>query len=251
MSTISGKDGAPTVTVVGAGVMGAGIAQVVAGVCSVRLFDIDDGQLATALRRIEHGRFGLQVAVQRGKLTAADAAAALGRIRAVSDLADACTGTDVVIEAVPEDLGLKMRVFRDLDEMCPPATVLTSNSGGLPIVALAHATRRPAQVLGWHWAQPTPVMRLAELVVHDGVDPTAVTTISDLAARCGKNPVVVRDQPEAWGYVANRIQAATRREAARIVAEGVASPEQVDQLVKDCFRWPMGPFEMQSTVSLD
>jgi len=118
-------------------------------------------------------------------------------------------------------------------------------------VALAHATRRPAQVLGWHWAQPTPVMRLAELVVHDGVDPMALTTISDLAARCGKNPVVVRDQPEAWGYVANRIQAATRREAALIVAEGVASPEQVDQLVKDCFRWPMGPFEMQSTVSLD
>jgi 3-hydroxyacyl-CoA dehydrogenase len=247
----SGTDDVPTVTVVGAGVMGAGIAQVVASVCSVLLFDVDRLQLETAMRRIEHGRFGLEAAVQRGKLAAPDADATLGRIRPVSDLADACTGADVVIEAVPEDLGLKMRVFRDLDEACPPATVLTSNSGGLPIVALAHATRRPAQVLGWHWAQPTPVMRLAELVVHDGVDPTALATVTDLATRLGKNPVVVRDQPEAWGYVANRIQAATRREAARIVAEGVASPEQVDQLVKDCFRWPMGPFEMQSTVSLD
>jgi 3-hydroxybutyryl-CoA dehydrogenase len=251
MSTTNGTDGAPTVTVVGAGVMGAGIAQVVAGVCDVRLFDIDSGQLAKAMRLIEHGRFGLEAGVRRGKLTAADAAVTLGRIRPVSDLADACTDTDVVIEAVPEDLGLKMRVFRELDEVCPPGTVLTSNSGGLPIVALAHATRRPAQVLGWHWAQPTPVMRLAELVVHDEVDPTSVATVCDLAARCGKNPVVVRDQPHAWGYVANRIQAATRLEAARIVAEGVASPEQVDQLVKDCFRWPMGPFEMQSTVSLD
>jgi 3-hydroxybutyryl-CoA dehydrogenase len=251
MSTTNGTDGAPTVTVVGAGVMGAGIAQVVAGVCDVRLFDIDNGQLAKAMRLIEHGRFGLEAGVRRGKLTAADAAVTLGRIRPVSDLADACTDTDVVIEAVPEDLGLKMRVFRELDEVCPPGTVLTSNSGGLPIVALAHATRRPAQVLGWHWAQPTPVMRLAELVVHDEVDPTSVATVCDLAARCGKNPVVVRDQPHAWGYVANRIQAATRLEAARIVAEGVASPEQVDQLVKDCFRWPMGPFEMQSTVSLD
>jgi 3-hydroxybutyryl-CoA dehydrogenase len=251
MSTVNGRDGVPTVTVVGAGVMGAGIAQVVAGVCSVRLFDVDAGQLTAAMRRIEHGRFGLESAVQRGKLAAADAAATLERLRTVSDLADACADTDVVVEAVPEDLGLKMRVFRDLDEVCPPGTVLTSNSGGLPIVALAHATRRPAQVLGWHWAQPTPVMRLAELVVHDGVDPASVATVSDLAVRCGKNPVVVRDQPEAWGYVANRIQAATRREAARIVSEGVASPEQVDQLVKDCFRWPMGPFEMQSTVSLD
>jgi 3-hydroxybutyryl-CoA dehydrogenase len=251
MSTTNGTDGVPTVTVVGAGVMGAGIAQVVAGVCDVRLFDINPGQLTTAMRLIEHGRFGLEASVRRGKLAAADAAAALSRIRAVSALADACADTDVVIEAVPEELGLKIRVFRDLDEVCPPATVLTSNSGGLPIVALAHATRRPAQVLGWHWAQPTPVMRLAELVVHDGVDPTALATVSDLAASCGKNPVVVRDQPHAWGYVANRIQAATRLEAARIVAEGVASPEQVDQLVKDCFRWPMGPFEMQSTVSLD
>jgi 3-hydroxyacyl-CoA dehydrogenase len=189
--------------------------------------------------------------VRRGKLTAADAAALTARIRPVSDLAAACAGTDVVVEAVPEDLGLKMRVFRDLDDACPSSTVLTSNSGGLPIVALAQVTRRPAQVLGWHWAQPAPVMRLAELVVHDDVDASAVALVSDLAARCGKNPVVVRDQPEAWGYVANRIQAATRREAQRIVDEGVASPEQVDQLVKDCFRWPMGPLEMQSTVSLD
>jgi 3-hydroxyacyl-CoA dehydrogenase len=251
MSTTTGMDGVPTVTVVGAGVMGAGIAQVVAGVCRVRLFDVDAGQLATAMRRIEHGRFGLSAAAQRGKLTAAEAADALARISVHSDLAEACADTDVVIEAVPEELGLKMRVFRDLDEACPPATVLTSNSGGLPIVALAHATRRPAQVLGWHWAQPTPVMRLAELVVHDQVGPAALTTVTELAARCGKNPVVVRDQPEAWGYVANRIQAATRREAALIVAEGVATPDQVDQLVKDCFRWPMGPFEMQSTVSLD
>lgn len=251
MSVTIGQDGVPTVAVIGAGVMGAGIAQVVAGIGNVRLFDIDEGQLAAAMRRIAHGRFGLAATVQRGRITAADAENTLGRIRTVRDLAEACAGADVVIEAVPEDLGLKMRVFRDLDEVAPDGTVLTSNSGGLPIVALAHATRRPARVLGWHWAQPTPVMRLAELVVHDAVDPRALAIVSDLAARCGKNPVVVRDQPEAWGYVANRIHAATRREAARIVEEGVASPEQVDQLVKDCFRWPMGPFEMQSTVSLD
>jgi 3-hydroxyacyl-CoA dehydrogenase len=93
----SGTDDVPTVTVVGAGVMGAGIAQVVASVCSVLLFDVDRLQLETAMRRIEHGRFGLEAAVQRGKLAAPDADATLGRIRPVSDLADACTGADVVI----------------------------------------------------------------------------------------------------------------------------------------------------------
>jgi 3-hydroxyacyl-CoA dehydrogenase len=239
------------VAVIGAGVMGAGIAQVVAGVATVRLYDVAEGQLAAAMDRIEHGRFGLAAGVQRGKATAEEAAATLGRITPVAELAAACAGADVVVEAVPEELGLKIRVFAELDEVCSPEAVLTSNSGGLPIVALAHATRRPDRVLGWHWAQPTAVMRLAELVVHDGVADDALAVVTDLATRCGKNPVVVRDQPQAWGYVANRIQEATRREAQRIVDEGVADPDQVDQLVRDCFRWPMGPFEMQATTSLD
>jgi 3-hydroxyacyl-CoA dehydrogenase len=241
----------PVVAVIGAGVMGAGIAQVLSAECRVRLHDVSGDQLADAMKRIEHGRFGLLAAVERGRTTAAAASAALGRIRPTTDLGAACADADVVVEAVPEDLGLKMTVFAELDARCPERTVLTSNSGGLPIVALAHATRRPERVLGWHWAQPTAVMRLAELVVHPTVADEAVALVADLARRCRKNPITVHDQPHEWGYVANRINAAARREAARIVEEGVATPDQVDQLVKDCFRWPMGPFEMQSTTSLD
>lgn len=239
------------VAVIGAGVMGAGIAQVLAAECDVRLHDVSDRQLSDAIHRIEHGRFGLLAAVERGRTTAEAASEALGRVRPTTDLDLACAEADLVVEAVPEQLGLKMTVFAELDARCPARTVLTSNSGGLPIVALAHATRRPDRVLGWHWAQPTAVMRLAELVVHPTVADDALALVADLARRCGKNPITVRDQPHEWGYVANRINAAVRREAARIVDEGVATPVQVDQLVKDCFRWPMGPFEMQSTTSLD
>jgi 3-hydroxybutyryl-CoA dehydrogenase len=244
-------DGLPVVAVIGAGVMGAGIAQVLSAECEVWLHDVSHDQLSDALRRIEHGRFGLLAAVDRGRTSTEAAAEALARVRPTADLAQACVEADLVVEAVPEDLGLKMTVFAELDARCPDRTVLTSNSGGLPVVALARATRRPDRVLGWHWAQPTAVMRLAELVVHPTVDTAAVAFVADLARRCGKNPITVRDQPHAWGYVANRINAAARREADRIVDEGVATPEQVDQLVKDCFRWPMGPFEMQSTTSLD
>lgn len=241
----------PTVAVIGAGIMGAGIAQVLATQCAVRLYDIDEDQLVGAIETVQHGRFGLQAAVERGKLTRELASEATSRIHPTQDLEEACASVDLAIEAVPEDLGLKMGVFAQLDSICPSSTILTSNSGGLPIVALAHATRRPERVLGWHWAQPTSVMRLAELVVHDSVSNEAVAFVSDLARRCGKNPVVVRDQPHEWGYVANRINAAARREALRIVDEGLATPDQVDQLVRDCFRWPMGPFEMQASKRID
>lgn len=234
------------VAVTGSGLMGSGIAQVlaVAG-CTVTLHDVRESQLEDALSKIRFGPFGLDAAVARGKLDADQAAAALSRVSVTTDLATACASVDLVVEAVPEELALKMRVFRDLDRHSPPSAVLASNSGGLPIVALAESTGRPELVLGWHWAQPTPVMRLAELVVHPAVSDDAVRKVADLARACGKNPIVVRDQPMAWGYVPNRIQAAVRREAALIVAEGLASREDVDALVRDCFRWPMGPFEMQ------
>jgi 3-hydroxybutyryl-CoA dehydrogenase len=235
-----------SIAVIGAGVMGAGIAQVLATAgYGVRLYDIDRKQIDTAGKRILLGRFGLRGAVERGLLTQDQAEAALARLTYTTDLEEACDGAALTVEAVPEDLGLKMRVFRDLDRLTPADAVLTSNSAGLPIVALALVTARPEQVLGWHWAQPTAVMRLAELVVHDDVADAALQQVTQAALACGKNPVVVRDQPRTWGYVPNRINAAVRAEAAKIVEEGVATKEQVDTLVKDCFRWPMGPFELQ------
>lgn len=234
-----------TVAVVGAGLMGSGIAQVLATAgCRVVLHDVRESQLTAARHEVQHGRFGLGAAVERGLLGSDEAERALARLSSTTDLTEACESVDLVVEAVPEELGLKVRVFRELDRVAPSPAILTSNSGGLPIVALAEATSRPERVMGWHWAQPPPVMKLAELVVHPAVSDATIQTVSELARACGKNPIVVRDQPMAWGYVANRVHAAARREAALVVEEGIASPEDVDALLKDCFRWPLGPFEM-------
>lgn len=225
--------------------MGAGIAQSFAmNGYRVHLHDLTDDVLARALDRIENHRFGLRRAVERGKLDAAALDGVLDRIATTTDLAAACANIDLAVEAVPEDLALKMQVFRRMDELAPRRAILTSNAAGLSITALAYATTRPELVLGWHWSQPASIMRMAELIVHPGTSSDALATVSEVARKCGKNPIAVNDQPEIWGFVVNRINAAVRSEARRIVDEGVAGEDQVDQLMKDCFRWPMGPFEM-------
>ena len=239
------------VAITGAGVMGSQIGQVLAvGGLTVRLHDIRAEQLQVAMHRIEHWRFGLRKGVERGKLTADQCAAALGRITITTDLAVACRDADLVVEAVPEDIGLKVRVFREVDRLAPAHAVLTSNTAGLPVAAMAYATDRPQRVLGWHWFQPCAVMPLVELVVHDAVAPEARDTVVEVSVRCGKRPQVVHDQPMVWGFVGNRINRAVREEAARIVAEGVATEEQVDAIMRDGFRWMMGPFELMKGGSL-
>lgn len=242
-----------TVTVIGAGIMGSGIAQIIAAAtgATVNLHDLDRTRLDWALERIEHGRFGLRRAADRGKVESSAIPAIMRRICAGTDLAAACVSSDLVIEAIPEDLAMKCRLFRQIDELCPAHAILTSNTAGLPITALAWATRRPEKVLGWHWAQPTPVIKLAEIIVHPDTDPAARDRIVALASACGKNPEVIADNPRAWGFVANRIYRAAQLEAARVVEDGVASAEQVDRILKDSYRWPMGPLEMQRQDNLE
>ena len=233
-------------TVVGAGVMGSEIAQSLAvGGFHVSMYDVSEAQLERALDRIENGRYGLRAGVRRGKLDAADAEAALARLSVGDDLERACSGTDLVIEAVPEKIDLKIEVFRALDRACPEHAILASNTAGLPIAALAAATDRPEQVIGWHWSQPIAVMPFAELIVHERGSDATTEAIVGAARQCGKNPIVVNDQPLVWGFVVNRVQSAIWRECRAIVDEGVATRDDVDQLLKDCLRWPMGPFEMQ------
>jgi 3-hydroxyacyl-CoA dehydrogenase len=233
-------------TVVGAGVMGAEIAQSLAvGGYHVSMFDLSTDQLERAMERIENGRYGLRAGVRKGKLDAAAAEEALERVTVVEDLERACAHTDLVIEAVPEKIDLKIQVFRELDRLCPPHAILASNTAGLPIAALAAATNRPEQVVGWHWSQPIAVMPFAEIIVHEHGSGATTDAIVEAARRCGKNPIVVNDQPLVWGFVVNRVQAAIWRECREIVDEGVATRDDVDQLLKDCLRWPMGPFEMQ------
>jgi 3-hydroxyacyl-CoA dehydrogenase len=230
--------------VLGAGVMGSGIAQVcaIAGFETV-CYDVSADALRAAPDHVTNGRFGLDGAVTRGKLTRAQADEARDRITFTSAF-DQAAATDLVIEAVPESLDLKIKIFRDLDRAAPPPTILASNTSGLPITALAAATDRADKVIGWHWASPAPVMKLAEIVVTPHTSDETVNAVRDAATRCGKNPVVVKDNPMEWGFVANRVYFAMVREAQRVVAEGIATRDEVDQLMIDCFRWPSGPFGM-------
>ena len=235
---------AERIGVMGAGVMGSGIAQVMAiAGHEVVCRDLDESVLDRARDGVDTGRFGVRGAVERGKLTTEDADAALARLTFTTDLA-AAVDVDVIIEAIPEDLALKLRFWRDLDSLAPGSAIFASNSSGFSIAALAAVTERPDRMIGWHWASPAPVMKLAEIVRGPETSEATVDTIVRLAAAAGKNPVVVNDTDQAWGYVANRVYFAMVREANRVVAEGIADRDQVDQLMTDCFRWPSGPFGM-------
>ncbi len=230
--------------VIGAGVMGGGIAQsaAVAGY-QVVCRDVSADALERGKRDAAEGRFGIGGGVAIGKIAAADAEAARARITWTTDFA-AAAACDLVIECVPERLDLKLKVFRDLDRAAPAHAILASNTSGFPLTAIAGATSRPERTIVWHWASPAFVMKFAEIVVTPQTDEKVTAAVVEVAKRCGKNPIVVKDQPLAWGFVANRVYGAMLREAARVVEEGVATHEQVNQLMVDCFRWPVGPFAM-------
>jgi 3-hydroxybutyryl-CoA dehydrogenase len=236
--------GETRIAVLGAGVMGSGIAQVtaVAGLLTVCV-DVDSSALERGRSNVTSGRYGLDRAVERGKLTRQEADRALAALE-FADSFDAVADADVVIEAVPERLDLKIRVFRDLDRAVPAATVLATNTSGFSIGAIAAATDRPDRVIGWHWASPAPVMRFSEIIRTRETSDTTVQQIVALATLCGKNPIVVNDIDTKWGFVANRIYGVVIDEAKRVVADGVATPEQIDQLMMDCFGWPTGPYTM-------
>ena len=235
--------------VLGAGVMGSGIAQVTATagyetVC----YDLDAGALEAGREHVTTGRYGLERGVERGKLTREQGDAALARLTFTGSFDDAAA-TDLVIEAVPERLELKVRVFRDLDRAAPDATILASNTSGFSIAGLGAATDRADRVIGWHWASPAPVMRLAEIVSARETSDETVAAVREVASACGKNPIVIKDTPMAWGFVTNRVYFAMVAEAQKVVNEGIASTGEVDQLMMDCFRWPTGPFGMVQGAS--
>jgi 3-hydroxybutyryl-CoA dehydrogenase/3-hydroxyacyl-CoA dehydrogenase len=230
--------------VVGAGVMGSGIAQVTAMAgYPIVCIDLDPAAVERGRANVTSGRYGLARAVERGKATQDAADAALARLEFSTSFDDAANA-DVVVEAVPERLDLKIRVFRDLDRAAPTGAILATNTSGFSVAAIAAATDRPDRVIGWHWASPAPVMLFAEIVRTRETSAETIAVVTELATACGKNPVVVNDLDTKWGFVANRIYGAVIDEAKRVVDDGVATPEQVDQLMMDCFAWPTGPYTM-------
>jgi len=235
-----------SVAVLGAGLMGRGIAYAAAlGGYETRLQDLQRGALDKALAEIGAT---LEKGVATGKVGDADAVAARGRLAAGTSLEDAARGADLVIEAVPEDIALKLELFGQLDRLAPPHAILASNTSSLSITEMAAATSRAPQVVGLHFFNPVHRMKLLEIVRALETSDATLAVCEEVGARMGKECVTVRESP---GFVTSRINALIGNEAFRMLQEGVASAEDIDKALKLGLNHPMGPFEMVDLVGLD
>jgi len=238
------------VVVLGAGTMGAGIAQCLADHGrDVTLTDVDPQALQRALERIATSRLTLENA---GLQTAAASLEGDQRLNTSTDLAESVASADLVIEAVPENIELKCEVFAELDRLAPAHTALVSNTSGLSITTLGQATGRPEQVAGFHWWNPAELVPLVEVISGEQTDPQLIEQLLELAVKLGKQPIHVRrDVP---GFVGNRLQFAVFREALHLVEQGVVSPEDLDRAMTGGpgFRWGfLGPLQAADFGGLD
>jgi 3-hydroxybutyryl-CoA dehydrogenase len=231
--------------VVGAGQMGSGIAQVAAqaGV-SVSLADASPD---LAKRAVEKLGATLAKLVEKGKLGAAERDAVLGRIHPVASLEE-CGGVDLAIEAVVENEGVKKDIFRRLDAVNGPETILASNTSSISITALAAATRHPTRFVGMHFMNPPPVMQLVEIIRGLQTSDETYQAVVALAKRFGKVTVTSKDSP---GFIVNRILIPLLNEACFALQEGLASPEDIDTGVKLGLNHPMGPLTLADFIGLD
>jgi 3-hydroxybutyryl-CoA dehydrogenase len=234
-----------TVGVVGAGLMGSGIAQVAAQAgYSVIVREIEQRLLDKALRSIE-GQ--LERAVEKGRMSPQDKAGLLGRITWALRLED-LAACDLVIEAIIEDLALKQALYRDLDRICPPATIFASNTSSLTITAMAAVTSRPDRFVGLHFFNPVPVMKLVEVIPSIRTDQETYRTAYEFAKSLGKEPVTVRDN---CGFIVNRLLVPYLLDAVRVLEAGVATVEDIDKAMTLGCAHPMGPFALADFVGLD
>ena len=233
--------------VVGAGSMGAQIAQQAAlsGV-EVWLHDTSEEQLH---KSAESNRGHLMRRVEKGKLGQADAEAALARVTPTTNLADAVSDADFVIEAVFEDLDLKRSIFAELDRAAPPHAVLASNSSTMGISKIADATRRPASCVNMHFFHPVLVMDLVEIGRGPETSQQTVGRAMTLAREMGRTPVLINKEID--GFIVNRILHAATQEAYRLLDAGVATFEDIDIAVEKGLNWPMGPFRLGDFTGLD
>jgi len=231
--------------VIGAGTMGNGIAHVFAQHgWKVALVDVSKDALDQAVATI---RGSLERQVKKGVLTADQVPEILGRIAPGTAL-EAASGAELVVEAASERPDLKFEIFRTLDRICPPTTILASNTSSISITEIAAQTRRPARVIGMHFMNPVPVMQLVEVIRgHATSDATTRRTL-EIATALGKTPVEVNDYP---GFVANRILLPMINEAIFAVMEGVATPEAIDTVMKLGMAHPMGPLALADFIGLD
>ena len=231
--------------VLGAGTMGAGIAQAFAQKgYEVIVRDIKDEFVDRGLGNI---RKGLEKRVARGKMTEEDKDAILSKISGTTDM-NLAADCDLVVEAAVENMKIKQSIFAELDKICKPETVLASNTSSLSITEVAVATTRPDKVIGMHFFNPAPVMKLVEVIRGAATSDETFATVKALAEAIGKTSVEVKEAP---GFVVNRILIPMINEAAFILQEGVASAEDIDTAMKLGANHPMGPLELGDLVGLD
>ncbi len=234
------------IAVIGAGTMGHGIAQVAAMAgYETRLTDANTDALTGAWDRIQSNLAG---AVSRGKLTQAQAAAAVANLTPAADLDMALRDADLVIEAIVEDLAVKQALFHRLDAIVPDAAILATNTSSLSIGRIADSTKRPARVVGMHFFNPVHIMKLVEIVTHAGADHSCVANARAAAEQMGKTTILVRDTP---GFASSRLGVALGLEAMRMLEDGVASAADIDMAMELGYGHPMGPLRLTDLVGLD
>jgi 3-hydroxybutyryl-CoA dehydrogenase len=238
--------GIKKIGVVGAGTMGSGIAQVASQIgLEVVMRDIQESFVDRGLKSID--KF-LAKSVEKGKLQAPEKEKIMGRIKGTTKMAD-LKDVDYVVEAVIEDLNLKRQVFKELDGLCRPEVILTSNTSSMSITEIAAATNRQDKVCGMHFFNPVPLMKLVEIIRGFATSDQTIAVSTELAKKMGK--VTVEVKKDSPGFIVNRIMIPHMIEAIKIVEEGIASIQDVDIAVKNGLNYPMGPFELMDLTGVD
>jgi len=234
------------VAVIGAGTMGNGIAHTFAqSGYKVQLIDLSEESLKRGLATIGKN---LDRMVAKEKITEAQKNETLGNISTFTNLEEGVEYASLVVEAATENLDLKLKIFRDLDKFCPDDTILATNTSSISITKIAAATTRPQQVIGMHFMNPVPIMKLVELIKGYNTSPEIYNTVAEISKKLGKVPVEVNDYP---GFVANRILMPMINEAIETLYNGVAGVEEIDTVMKLGMAHPMGPLQLADFIGLD
>ena len=234
------------IAVLGAGTMGHGIAYAaIAGGYETRMFDVSDSALQKGAHAIEQI---IARGVELGKVAASDADATRTRLSTTSRIADALDGVDMVIEAAPEKIDLKLSLMADIDRHAPPSAIVATNTSALSITEMAGSMQNPSRVAGMHFFNPVHKMKLIEIVRALETAPEALQAIEDVSKRMGKETVLVRESP---GFITSRVNVTIGNEAFFMLMEGVASARDIDKALKLGLNHPMGPFELVDLVGLD
>jgi len=234
------------VAVVGAGVMGSGIAYL----CAWKGYEVSVNEISEELLERGLGRIKELIAtgLKQGKLTSEEAKETMMRIKGTTDACGAARDAEIVIEAISEDMTAKKELFKQLGMVCPSCVIFASNTSALSINELSTATKRPDKVIGLHFFNPAYALKLVEVIMGEQTSKETQEVIKNFAVSLGKEVVVAKDTP---GFIVNRILSAALTESIFLLQGGVASAEDIDRAMTSCLNWPMGPLKLADFVGLD